>query len=94
VLRNEALFAGDGSSGYTNLWLTNGTVAGTEELAVAGQDAYGFDPSLTASLVWILTYPSPISRDGGGRQTNRPLKSSVQLTAVTGYDRRAQPKIY
>jgi len=51
VLRNEALFAGDGSSGYTNLWLTNGTVAGTEELAVAGQDAYGFDPSLTASLV-------------------------------------------
>ena len=45
VLGGEALFAGDDANGRANLWVTNGTVAGTAELTVAGQYSFGLQPS-------------------------------------------------
>ena len=46
VLGDEALFAGDDSSGLIGLWVTNGTSAGTSELKIAGaaSSGYGLDP--------------------------------------------------
>jgi ELWxxDGT repeat protein len=39
-----ALFAGADASGKNNLWVTDGTTAGTSELNVAGAPANGLSP--------------------------------------------------
>ena len=52
VFNGEVLFGGLDASGDMGLWVTNGTVAGTQELTgVAGADPSGLAPSdLTHSL--------------------------------------------
>ncbi len=35
-MTSRAVFAGYDANGYTNLWVTDGTAAGTSELTVAG----------------------------------------------------------
>jgi ELWxxDGT repeat protein len=42
---NVVLFNGTDADGYQNLWVTNGTAAGTSELSVAGADSSGLDPT-------------------------------------------------
>src|SRR5439155_1153667 len=41
VLGAKALFEGDDASGYINLWVTDGTSAGTSELTVTGANPGG-----------------------------------------------------
>jgi ELWxxDGT repeat protein len=41
VLGGKALFAGFDANGHVNLWVTDGTLAGTSELIVAGADPSG-----------------------------------------------------
>jgi ELWxxDGT repeat protein len=45
VLGSEALFEGYDASNHYNLWVTDGTAAGTSELAVAGAFSGGLGPS-------------------------------------------------
>ena len=46
VFNGKALFAGSDTAGHLGLWVTNGTVAGTQELTgVAGASTTGLDPS-------------------------------------------------
>ena len=40
-MTTRAMFAGYDRSGNTNLWVTDGTAAGTSDLAVAGACSYG-----------------------------------------------------
>jgi ELWxxDGT repeat protein len=44
VLGSKALFAGDDVAGHIGLWVTDGTSAGTKELAVAGASTGGLVP--------------------------------------------------
>lgn len=46
VMGSKALFAGFDASGRSNLWMTNGTVAGTSELTVADADSSGLFSNL------------------------------------------------
>ncbi|TYL87677.1 hypothetical protein FXB40_40025 [Bradyrhizobium rifense] len=47
---NTTLFAGTDASGHVNLWVTNGTPAGTSELSVAGASSNGLQPTGFVSL--------------------------------------------
>jgi ELWxxDGT repeat protein len=64
VLGSKALFAGSDASGHIGLWVTDGTAAGTSELAVGGASQTGplsgffppISPSLAArSCFWAQT---------------------------------------
>jgi ELWxxDGT repeat protein len=44
VLGGQALFAGRDASGHNNLWVTDGTSAGTRELTVTGASPSGLNP--------------------------------------------------
>src|SRR5438477_68849 len=48
VLGNRVLFEGDDASGAASLWVTDGTSAGTSELAVAGSFAGGLFSDISA----------------------------------------------
>ena len=62
ILGNKVLFAGQDANGNSNLWVTDGTSAGTSELAVTGANsaglfdlAYfpaGFSPGFTVLGNW------------------------------------------
>lgn len=47
---NTTLFAGTDASGRVNLWVTNGTPAGSSELSVAGASSNGLQPTGFVSL--------------------------------------------
>ncbi|MEH2484474.1 beta strand repeat-containing protein [Bradyrhizobium sp. AZCC 2230] len=47
---NTTLFAGTDASGHVNLWVTDGTSAGTTELPVAGASSNGLQPTGFVSL--------------------------------------------
>jgi hypothetical protein len=51
----EVLFAGEDSAGHVNLWVTDGTLAGTVELVPAGAYFYGlFDNNSSSSYFTLL----------------------------------------
>ncbi len=45
VIGGTALFAGEDASGNINLWVTDGTSAGTSELTAAGASSSGLSPN-------------------------------------------------
>ncbi len=45
IIGGAALFAGRDASGYINLWVTDGTSAGTSELTAAGASSNGLSPN-------------------------------------------------
>lgn len=61
-----ALFDGYDSSGHLQLWVTNGTVAGTSEVVAAGADSSGLNPTDFAFLP-ISSQPSPDDFTGNGK---------------------------
>ena len=61
-----ALFDGYDSSGHLQLWVTNGTVAGTSEVVAAGADSSGLNPTDFAFLP-ISSQPPPDDFPGNGK---------------------------
>ena len=62
---NVALFDGYDSSGHLQLWVTNGTAAGTSEVVAAGAGSGGLNPTDFAFLP-ISSQPAPDDFTGNG----------------------------
>ena len=62
---NVALFDGYDSSGHLQLWVTNGTAAGTSEVVAAGAGSSGLNPTDFAFLP-ISSQPAPDDFTGNG----------------------------
>jgi ELWxxDGT repeat protein len=82
---SEALFNGMGSDGRNDLWVTDGTAAGTSEISVAGSNLYaGLTPSgltqFTQSLVRPVLSNVPASDSYTERAAPVALAPSLHVT--------------
>jgi ELWxxDGT repeat protein len=88
VLHNEVLFNGVDAAAKNGLWVTDGTAAGTHELAViSGANASGVDPfDLTVFNHEVLFNGNDSSgdRDRGLWVTDGTAASTHELTGISG----------
>ena len=59
---SNALIMGEDATGKINLWITDGTAAGTSELAVVGASSSGLNPG----FITVLTSSLPLNSDFNG----------------------------
>ncbi|HJZ20002.1 MAG TPA: hypothetical protein VJ226_03540, partial [Bradyrhizobium sp.] len=86
MIRQTVLFSGHDASGTLGLWETNGTAAGTQEVAgISGADPTGIEPQyLTAFEGEVLFNGSDTGGNQGLWVTNGATAGTSELTGING----------
>jgi ELWxxDGT repeat protein len=89
VLGSKLLFIGQDTSGHLNLWVTDGTAAGTSEVQVAGASASGLlysgDPDFRILGTKVLFAAHDTTGDFNLWVTDGTSAGTSELTAAAGY---------
>jgi ELWxxDGT repeat protein len=88
VVGSTVLFAGDDASGNANLWITNGTSAGTSELTAAGASPSALSPN---DFVGLPTSAGGPTSDFNGDGTSDILWQNTNGQAATWLLNNAAP---
>ncbi len=104
VIGNRMLFVGTDSHFLNNLWVTDGTSAGTKELTVSGAcssglfSQFGKDSLLHANFTVLGKRAFFAGMDAGGRislwVTNGTLRGTTDIKASGAYSQGLNPKYF